>query len=442
MEFNIIFLIVSVINSLAFMFSMTNTLLFQIRCENKIFITIYLLLFQLLAAPHMGQYVSIIMLGGVLLMIASSEKHYMINIVFSLVGYLIYIFIYYIMSFFFNLFDVSFSKLYQLNYLSIIFIIVFAILTYTATYYVGKFIKIKLKNIITLSAKVQLLFFIQIMCCAIIFAFHVIISDSKDYSSHLLFLNLTLFCVLIVTIVIMFLCIYFIQKDEEIYCLQKEKQSLEDNTKKTEQFYQYSRETKQNYIGILSMAQHYVEEGDINNLKDLLDKQVFSESHNLTDTEDFMDKLDHIKLLELKSVLYSKVLTAMNENLQIVLDIQNEITDVSMDLLDLSKIVEALMNNAIEAARESEMKKIKLLLMMDDISFTILISNSSLDMGYGLDEIYNKGVTSKNEGEGMGLYNVSQILNKYNNVIHSTNYNNLIFTQTIEICNTAMTQFD
>lgn len=441
MKFNITFFIVSVINSLVLMLSMTNTMLFQIRRENKLFITIYLAMFQLLAAPYMGQYISIFMLGGVLLMIASSDKHYIINMVFALVGYLIYIFINYIMLFLFNLFGIPSSKLYQFNYFSLIFVIVFAILSLLATYYVGKFIKIKIKNVITLPMNVQILFFIEILCCAIIFIFHIIIGDSNDYSSYSILLNMMMFSILIVTLIILFLCIYFIQKDEEIYSLQKEKKLLEENALKLEQCYQYSREIKQSFIGILSTAQHYIEEGEIQNLKLLLDKQIFSD-HSLIDTEDFMDKLDYIKLLELKSVLYAKVLLAMNKGVQIVLDIQYEVTDVYMDLLDLLKIVELLMDNAIESAIESEKNKIKILLMMDDISFTVHISNSSLELRYSLEEIYNKGVTSKNNHEGMGLYNVIQTLNKYNNVIHSTNYENLIFTQTIEICNEKITQFD
>lgn len=437
MKFDLIFIIVSVINSLAFMFSMTNILLFQIRRENKLFITIYLALFQLLGAPYIGQYVTIFMVGGALLMIASSNKHYIINSILSLLGYLVNVFVNHIMVLFLNFFSITSSELYLFNYISVIFIIIYAIITYMITYFAGKLIRQKLKNIFILPTKVQLLFFIEILCCALVFIFNIIVSGKKSYPSYLIFMNLTLFTILIsVTLIILFLCIYFVQKNEEISSLQKEKQSLEENAKKTEQFYQYTRETKQNYIGILTMAQHYIEEGNIDDLKVLLEKQVFSDNESLTDKEDFMDKLDHIKLLELKSVLYSKVIYAMKQNLQIVLNIQNDITHVSMDLLDLSKIVEELMDNAIEAAVESDLKKLKILIKMDDISFTILISNSTLKIQYNLEEVYSKGVTSKENREGMGLFNVYQILNKYENVIHSINYDNLIFTQTIEICNT------
>ena len=442
MYFDITFFIVSLINSLAYMFSMTNPLLFQIRRENKLFISIYLFLFQVLVAPKIGQYVAIFMLGGVLLIIASSYKHYMINIAFSLLGFLVNILINHLLLFIVNIFGITTSQLFMFDHLSIIFVLVYSVLTYTATYYAGKFVRKKFALVVDLPQIVQTLFLVEVLCCAIVFVFHIIVSDNNNYPSYLILMNLILFTVLIgVTLVILFSCIYFIQKNEKIHSIQKEKQILESYAKKTEQFYKYTQGTKQNYTHAFSAIRHYIEEEDISNLKEFLDKNSFSENPSFYRMENFMDKLNAIKILELKSIFYFKLLSAVEKNLQITFNVQNEIFDVAMDMLDMSNIVEELMNNAIEAADASEEKRINILLASDDISFVIRISNSSLKIKYSLDEIYKKEVTSDIRHRGLGLYNVTHILNKYNNVIHSTDYDNCTFKQTIEICYTTAAGF-
>lgn len=140
--------------------------------------------------------------------------------------------------------------------------------------------------------------------------------------------------------------------------------------------------------------------------------------------------------MELKGILYSKLVSAMNQDLNITLEIQDEIDLISMEMLDLATIVGIFMDNAIEAAKESEMKDLIILIVHNPESITIVISNSTDETSIELDRIYEKEVSSKKGHCGLGLYSVNETLGNYDNVIHSTNFKNNIFTQKIEICNT------
>ncbi|WP_342757490.1 GHKL domain-containing protein [Kineothrix sedimenti] len=223
-------------------------------------------------------------------------------------------------------------------------------------------------------------------------------------------------------------------KNQELEFIKQQKQSLEEYVKKIEDLYQDTRIFKHDYINILSTMQYYIDDDDIDNLKVFFRSKILPSSEALTNKESIIGKLSNIKVLELKSILYAKLISAMNQKLNITLEIQEEISSISMDTLDLSTVIGAFMDNAIEAAKVSEEKKLLILLIYSEESVTIVISNSSPAIDIKLDVIYDKDVTYKEGHSGLGLYSSNKILDKYSNVIHSTNYNYNIFTQTLEIC--------
>ncbi|NLL76848.1 MAG: GHKL domain-containing protein [Clostridiales bacterium] len=238
----------------------------------------------------------------------------------------------------------------------------------------------------------------------------------------------------VITFIIFFFCLRIMYKNQEFQFLKQQKQSLEEYVKKIEDLYQNTRIFKHDYMNILSTMQYYIDDDDIDNLKVFFRTKILPSSQTLTNRDAIISRLSNIKVLELKGILYSKLISAMNQELNITLEIQEEINSISMDMLDLSTVVGCFMDNAIEAAKESEEKKLLILLINNEESVTIVISNSSPEVDIKLDAIYDKDVTYKEGHSGLGLYSANKILDKYNNIIHSTNYNYNIFTQTLEIC--------
>ena len=144
--------------------------------------------------------------------------------------------------------------------------------------------------------------------------------------------------------------------------------------------------------------------------------------------------MSNIRLLELKGILYSKLVVAMNQELDITLEIQDEIESVSMEMLDLSMVIGIFMDNAIEASMDSHMRNLVILIVNNPESVLIIISNSTNDTAIKLDHIYEKDISSKKGHSGLGLYSANMILGKYDNIIHSTNFEDNTFTQKLEIC--------
>lgn len=438
MDNTLSFVLVSLINTFAVMTSMTNMLLYSLRKINQIFIYSYILLCHLFLAQPLGQYTNFLIVGGVLLIICASNKHYIPNCTLALFGYLFLVIINYVLICFLNLFGITVADIYSNNLYLLLFVTVYAATTHFLTALAGKHLRIFVeKHKVLFSKRIQRLFSFEIVLCAIIFELNIIHGESVGYPSSIIYFNTILFAAFfIITLVIFFFCLKILQKNHELMSLQQEKQSLEEYMKKLEDLYQDMRIFKHDYINILATLQCYIAMDQPEPLREYFNEKILPTSEILTGNDEIIGKLGNIKLLELKGILYSKLIVAMNQKLHITLEISEEISSISMEMLDLCTVIGAFMDNAIEAAKGSTAERLLVVIIKNSESTTIMISNSSTDLNVTLDRIYDKDVSTKDGHSGLGLYSAYHVLDKYTNIIHTTNFENNIFTQTLEICST------
>ena len=141
----------------------------------------------------------------------------------------------------------------------------------------------------------------------------------------------------------------------------------------------------------------------------------------------------NIKPMELKSIISAKLLYAMEMNIHISVEIEEEITDIPMDILDLSRITGIFLDNAIEAAMETETPSLSFAVVNLDTEYVFMISNSFLDKGIPFTAMANPDVSSKGKNRGLGLYNAHEIISKYDFVFLDTEIKNQTFIQRLHI---------
>lgn len=108
-----------------------------------------------------------------------------------------------------------------------------------------------------------------------------------------------------------------------------------------------------------------------------------------------------------------------------------------MDIIDLSRIVGILIDNAIEASIDSSNPFVNLAIIKTDQNSTlIIIENSFKDSALDINKLYNKRYSTKKGHRGYGLENIIEILNSYSNVLLNTSIEKDIFIQEIEILDT------
>lgn len=137
--------------------------------------------------------------------------------------------------------------------------------------------------------------------------------------------------------------------------------------------------------------------------------------------------------------IYNLLTTKYNEavekgikvNLTFLLDLNN----LNMKIYEFARILGILLDNAIDAASESDNKVLNISFRNDTKNNRniILIENTYNDKNVDLDNIFKKGVTGKTNHTGLGLWEVKQILNKNNNINLYTSKDEQYFSQQLEI---------
>lgn len=157
-------------------------------------------------------------------------------------------------------------------------------------------------------------------------------------------------------------------------------------------------------------------------------------------------RINHLSLLNpntindpaIYSLLTSKYFTAKEANIEI------EYFEVFVDFKELekyipvyqlSRILGILFDNAIEAARESDEKIMNLHIRNEAKRnrYVICLSNSYKDKSIDTEHIYDKGVSSKGENRGLGLWEVRRFISKAKNLNLFTTKDSTYFTQQLEI---------
>ena len=112
-------------------------------------------------------------------------------------------------------------------------------------------------------------------------------------------------------------------------------------------------------------------------------------------------------------VVGAKYFYAIDHNISFEIDVTSDIKNINFSKPELSRILGILLDNAIEATQKVEDKYIRLEIHFNDKKFADVIKiyntyDTSLDIN--LTEIYEKGVSSKKQKSGIGLWEVKKLV--------------------------------
>ena len=146
-----------------------------------------------------------------------------------------------------------------------------------------------------------------------------------------------------------------------------------------------------------------------------------------------MQKLSKIENPAIKGLVSSKLIYAHSMGADVFVDIMDNVKMFAMRDVDATRVLGIYLDNAIEAALETEQKEIKFNIVCDIHSTTIVLMNSFIDKGMSVEKMEQVGVTTKGEGHGIGLTNVNEVLRKYKNICKMTEIKDGYFVQTLII---------
>lgn len=211
---------------------------------------------------------------------------------------------------------------------------------------------------------------------------------------------------------------------------------LQEYTNQIESMYSSLRSFKHDYSNIMISMSGYIESNDMEGLRDYFDREILPLSRRITKNTAQINQLMNIKITELKSVLSSKLLYAIERNINVSIEVHDEITLLPMDTLDLCRIIGIFLDNAIEATLETDDPSIRFALIDLDAEYLFIISNTFFEKGIPYATLAKLNVSTKGANRGIGLYNAHEIISKYNHVFLDTEIQDKIFVQRLQLSKT------
>lgn len=223
---------------------------------------------------------------------------------------------------------------------------------------------------------------------------------------------------------------------EERLVSQKESElkNITDYSHQIENLYAKIRSFRHDYSNILTSLRYSADHDDLASVRQTLD-EITWESDQILGTKEFeIANLANLKDDALKSIFSSKLSKAIDLGLDIKVEILNPIgLPVSFSSLDFIRLVSNLLDNAIEAANESEDEQLLISYFKHDDTYVFILANSTKEKTDNIAQLFQTGVSSKGKDRGVGLAIVKKILSTYPNVRLNTSNQNGLFTQHLEV---------
>ncbi|MCI9199443.1 MAG: GHKL domain-containing protein [Lachnospiraceae bacterium] len=222
---------------------------------------------------------------------------------------------------------------------------------------------------------------------------------------------------------------------EQIQAETKKKamQDLQDYTHNLEVMYNGLRSFKHDYINILLSLSGYIENCDMDELKNFFETKIFPTKNLITQGDYKLNQLSNIAVLEIKSLLSAKMIYAHESGIDVTIDIPNPVGNFPIDTVDLARILGIFLDNAIEATLETKQPQIGLNIIQNETGVSIIISNRFQDNGSTLHMLKQKGFSTKTGHQGIGLSNAQKIIRSYDNVLLETTMQCDCFIQHMEL---------
>lgn len=322
----------------------------------------------------------------------------------------------------------------NLTYYSI-YIISYIILLACICPFIGRLLRLLInKTHAGLSKQLLLLIAINLGTCLFIFLFNIVIGEYIGYDRNIITFNcILLACYFIVGTVLIVNIIKAHMEKMNLDMRQDSYNRLQEYTNQIETMYSSLRCFKHDYSNIMLSMSGYIEANDMEGLRDYFNREILPLGKHISKSTAHINQLINIKTTELKSIISAKLLYAIELNINVIIEVTDEISEIPMDTLDLSRIIGIFLDNAIEATLETEYPAIRFALINLETEYIFIISNNFLEKGIPYATLAKPDVSTKGANRGIGLYNAHEIIAKYNYVFLDTEIQDTTFVQHLQI---------
>lgn len=408
---------------------------FKLKLKQIIVLSTILLINILLIGFVLGNMGVILLIISTCVYIASLNPNRIINICVFIATYLFCVLWDNLFSLVWDIFIYPVADLQSHLTYYIVYIISYILLLACICPILGRLLYLVIHRIHTgLSKQLLLLITTNLLTCLFIFLFNIAIGDYIGYSRSVITFNCILFaCYFIISTILIVNIIKSHMEKVNLDIRQDSYNRLQEYTNQIENMYSSLRSFKHDYSNIMLSISGYIEANDMDGLKEYFDKEILPLSKKITKNTAHINQLMNIKTTELKSIISSKLLYAIELNINVNIEVTDEIVSLPIDTLDLCRVIGIFLDNAIEATLETDQPSIRFALINLETEYIFVISNTFLEKGIPYAALAKPNVSTKGANRGIGLYNAHEIISRYNHAFLDTEIQDKIFVQRLQL---------
>lgn len=241
---------------------------------------------------------------------------------------------------------------------------------------------------------------------------------------------------MLVACLLLFLLLIGLRKEENQKLLSQKEAADQEflaYVQKLEESYNEMASFRHDYQNILLSLDEGIQENNLPVIKKIYSEVIRPSKENLQEHRENIEKVQQIKVVEVRSLLRVKLIQAQAQGIQVLLDIPSEVETIAVETVTLLRLISILLDNGIEASARSKNKQLIVSCFHTEEVVHFLIRNSFNGKEIDLKAIYQLGMTSNKKGRGVGLYSLKRLLDAHSNLTLITSWEEPFVTQELII---------
>ena len=291
-----------------------------------------------------------------------------------------------------------------------------------------------LRKIINQIPRLQTIF--MYLCISIVVIFYTLLNVMRNRGYYIWpparhNFSLDIFSIVVFTV----FCLYVVLTNSrrERLRVEDERRTLIYYTGELERQQTAMRKFKHDYQNILLSLDSYIDAGDLDGLKQYYSSTVKAASGVITNGNFALEGLRRIKPQEIKSILATKLMMAQNMDINTIFEADQDIEYIPLDSTALVRKLGIILDNAIEALTELGSGELRVGCFKGESGVTFIVQNNCNLCMPPLHTLMQPGFSTKGKGRGLGLPNLTELVNSYPNVMLKTKVDDGSFTQRLSI---------
>ena len=191
-----------------------------------------------------------------------------------------------------------------------------------------------------------------------------------------------------------------------------------------ERQYQASRDSRAHFNHYLTSLRNLLTQGSYESMGEVL--LQWNEEQTTHFDDEFMKQIASIPDAGLRNLFRAKTWWARSQHIRVRYAFSPDAHCTPMRVADFSDLMAILLDNAIEAAAESEAKTLSMTWISAEEGCQLVIENSC-DSAATLAMIFSEGFTTKPNHSGLGMTLFTRIMHRYEEVFYKVDYQNNTF---------------